>query len=74
MNKRIFSTNEVAEILGKNPESIRHWIKSGYIPAVKLGGHWRISSVDLNTWWRSRGGNALFEHESIEGLQGASDE
>jgi excisionase family DNA binding protein len=36
--RRFYSVNEVAEILGRSPKTIRHWIKCGELRATKVGG------------------------------------
>ena len=36
--RSFYSPNEVAEILGKSPKTIRNWIKGGELRATKVGG------------------------------------
>lgn len=36
--RRFYSVAEVAEILGKSPKTIRHWISCGELRATKIGG------------------------------------
>jgi len=42
--KRFLTSTELARMLGVDPTTIRHWIRTGKIRALKtLGGHFRIS-------------------------------
>ncbi|HSW97480.1 MAG TPA: Fic family protein, partial [Candidatus Saccharimonadales bacterium] len=45
-----YTTEEVAKLLQVDPESIRRYVRSGKLKAVKLGGRFiRIEKVDLDT-------------------------
>jgi excisionase family DNA binding protein len=45
----LLTVDEVAERVKVNPETVRRWIKSGKLPAVKAaGGPYRIHSTDLD--------------------------
>jgi excisionase family DNA binding protein len=35
--ERLLSTSEAAELLGVAPRTIQHWIRTGRLPAVKMG-------------------------------------
>lgn len=39
---------EAARIAGKNPETIRRWIRSGRLPAKKFGTQHVVDEVDLD--------------------------
>jgi excisionase family DNA binding protein len=41
-------TREVAQRLDVTEETIRDWIASGKLPAVKIGKSWRIRSEDVD--------------------------
>ncbi|WP_246051367.1 helix-turn-helix domain-containing protein [Balnearium lithotrophicum] len=45
--KPFFSTEEVAEIFGVRPKTVRKWIYSGKVRATKLGTQWRIPRNEL---------------------------
>jgi len=45
---RYFSTDEIAEMYNLKPVTIRNWINSGKLRAVKLGHLWRIPEDALN--------------------------
>lgn len=44
---KYYTTNEVAEILKLNPETIRRKIKAGKIKAVSIGTRYRISEEEV---------------------------
>jgi len=46
-----YTTNEIAKILQVDPESVRRYVRSGKLKAVKLGGKFiRIEKVDLDSF------------------------
>jgi len=48
-DQRFYTTEEVAKILQVDPESVRRYVRSGKLKAVKLGGKFiRIEKSDLN--------------------------
>lgn len=48
-NQKFYTTEEVAEILKVNRESVRRWVRSGKLKSMKLGGRFiRISQKYLN--------------------------
>jgi len=49
-NSTIYYTiEEVASLLKVNPESVRRWVRSKKLPAIKLGGKYiRIEASDLD--------------------------
>jgi excisionase family DNA binding protein len=48
--KRLLTTQEVAECLGKSPWWIRENIGTLGIPAIKVGRHWRFDEQDIESW------------------------
>jgi len=49
--QRFYTTHEVATLLKVDPESVRRYVRSGKLKAVKLGGKFiRIEKVDLNNF------------------------
>ena len=48
--KRLLTTKEVAEYLGKSPWWIRENIGTLGIPAIKIGRHWRFEEKDIEYW------------------------
>ena len=48
-DQRFYTTDEVAKLLQVDPESVRRYVRSGQLQAVKLGGKFiRIDKDDLN--------------------------
>ena len=49
MDKResIYTIREVADWLKVTDQSVRRWIKSGQLPAAKLGHDWRVLESDV---------------------------
>jgi excisionase family DNA binding protein len=48
--KRLLTTQEVAELLGKSPWWIRENIEILGIPAIKVGRQWRYREDDIEGW------------------------
>ena len=48
--KRLLTTQEVAEFLGKSPWWIRENIGPLGIPAIKVGRQWRFDEDDVESW------------------------
>ncbi|OGE24839.1 hypothetical protein A3C26_00190 [Candidatus Daviesbacteria bacterium RIFCSPHIGHO2_02_FULL_39_12] len=49
--QRFYTTEEVAKLLKVDPESVRRYVRSGKLRAVRLGGKFiRIDRVDLNNF------------------------
>lgn len=46
-NRRLLSTEEVSEALCVTTKTVRRWIASGELPAVKLHHQWRVRVTDL---------------------------
>ena len=40
--------NEAAPRLGRHPKTLRHDLRDGRIPGVKIGGRWFISTKTIN--------------------------
>lgn len=50
---RLLRTGEVAKRIGVHRETVRLWCKSGYLPAIKVGAHYRIREDHLEDWQRT---------------------
>lgn len=44
---RLFSVQEVAEVLNVHEKTVRRYINNGYLEAKKIGGQWRIEEENL---------------------------
>ena len=47
-NRRLLSTEEVAEALCVTTKTVRRWIARGELPAMKLHRQWRVRVGDLD--------------------------
>lgn len=52
--KEYYSTNEIAEMLGVDPITIRRWIQKGKLPAIDIGKEYRVSKSDLDAFIEAR--------------------
>jgi len=50
----VYIAQEVALMFGVNVGTVRDWAKTGRIPAVRLGGHWRFPREEINRLWREQ--------------------
>jgi len=49
-NMKLLKTEEVGKILSFSPKKIRKMIASGELPALKIGGEFRIRQEDLQNY------------------------
>ena len=47
---KLLKTEEVGEILSFSPKKIRKMIAAGELPALKIGGEYRIRQEDLQNY------------------------
>ena len=57
-NAAYLSVRDVATLLRVCPKTVRRWIKSGTLPATRLGRDWRIARSDLKALAAARGNRA----------------
>lgn len=50
---KLLTVQEAAELLKTSKQQIRKMIRSGLIPAVRIGREWRISAEYLNLFLQS---------------------
>jgi excisionase family DNA binding protein len=55
---RFYSYCQVAEIFGRSPRTIRHWVKTGLLKAIRVGAARLISEAEIS---RVITGDAPFE-------------
>jgi len=48
---------QAGELLQVTVRSIYEWMKNGDLPAVKIGGRWRIRRRDIDALWQQKQGN-----------------
>lgn len=46
----MYSPDEVADLLGLHVRTIRHYVRDGRLPAVRIGKQYRISESDLRAF------------------------
>jgi len=54
MNKRFLNVKEVAIYLASSEDTIRQWVKTGYMPFSKLGRSVRFDLLKLEPWLEKR--------------------
>lgn len=69
--KVAYTVQETAALLSVHPQTIRAWIHSGELRAVKIGSTYRIDRQGMQAFWTAKGGGKLFADSPDEG---ASDE
>lgn len=72
-NMSALTTEEIADILSMNVQTVRRWCREGKLPAVKFGKNYRVSRPELARWWRERGGGELFA-DNDDQAEGGADE
>lgn len=48
MKNNLYTVDQVADIIGLHPKTVRRFIQEGKLKAGKIGGQWRISQNDLD--------------------------
>jgi excisionase family DNA binding protein len=54
MQERVFTVDEVAHQLRVDARTVRKWIRSGELPAIDVGGSYRIRESVLTDFIRRR--------------------
>lgn len=47
---QIYTTDQAAEVLQINIQTLRKWIREGKLPASKLGSDYRITGEDIKSF------------------------
>ena len=55
---RLLTLNEAAELLQVSTRTLQRMIHSGEMPALKVGGQWRVRETQLRQWVEKREGSA----------------
>jgi len=48
VDRRLLTTEQVADLLVVTPKTVRRWIAAGELPATKLHRQWRVRTVDVD--------------------------
>lgn len=65
MHKMTYTLAEAAKLLQCHTETLRRAIMDGSLQAARLGKGYRISRMELQKFWISRGGGELFEASEL---------
>ena len=65
MQKTTYTLIEAASLLSCHKETLRRAIAAGDLRAARLGREFRISRIDLQTFWNTHGGGELFDKADI---------
>jgi excisionase family DNA binding protein len=49
-NIRLLTLNEAADLLQVSTRTLQRMIHSGEMPALKVGGQWRVREAQLRQW------------------------
>ena len=67
MKQVAFSITEATKILGISRSTVMRALKSGELKAAKFANRtYRISAVELQRYWKERGGGELWPSESLK--------
>ena len=55
MSNKIYSVDDIANILDMHPKTVQRYIREGKIKASKLGKAWRITEIDFKAFIQSSG-------------------
>jgi excisionase family DNA binding protein len=72
VQREYLSPNEIAELLGVSPFTIRRYIKLGELKAVKLLGGFRVHRADLQSFLKAHEVNSTEEPLSSEEVAAAT--
>jgi excisionase family DNA binding protein len=56
-NIRLLTLSEAANLLQVSTRTLQRMIRSGELPAFKVGGQWRVRETQLKQWVESREGS-----------------
>lgn len=57
MEKKVFTTSDIARICQHSRESVKRWLERGEIKGLRVGtsGHWRVLPKDLASFLKNNG-------------------
>jgi len=50
----LLTINEVANLLGFHPVTLRDWAREGRLPALRIAGQWRFDRAEIAVWVEAR--------------------
>lgn len=45
--QKMYSLTEIESIIGVTHRTLQQWVKDNKLPAVKIGGKWKVKESDL---------------------------
>lgn len=54
---KLYKTGQVADLCAVTSETVRRWINEGDLPAINIGGFWRVRHHDLKKFLDDRHGS-----------------
>jgi len=51
---KLYTPEEVAEMLTVKESTVRHWMRSGAMPGIKIGKFWRIPEEALEKYLETK--------------------
>lgn len=54
--RKLYTVEEVAEVLQVSPYSVRQYLKDGVLRGGKIGNSWRVTHASLNEYIEARFG------------------
>ena len=67
-NIRLLTLSEAARLLQVSTRTLHRMIRSGDIPALKVGGQWRLRETQLQQWLEDQETSAVGERRKRGGL------
>ena len=64
---KLLTLGQASEMLERNQQDVRYLLRDGYLPGYRLGGGWRISLADLNSFIQKYGNLSRDQFPSING-------
>ena len=58
-NIRLLTLSEAAQLLQVSIRTLHRMIRSGDLPALKVGGQWRVREIQLEQWVQHRENSVL---------------
>jgi len=68
MAKQTYTTDEVANLLDVDVQTVRRWCREGDMQAADVGRNYRVSRAELSEFWRQIGGGQLFGGDSMKSV------
>ena len=58
-NIHLLTLSEAADLLQVSTRTLQRMIRSGQLPAFKVGGQWRVRETQLRQWIENRGSSLV---------------